>query len=132
MSGYEELSIHIGHEIECTGYGEEGKPPWHNIAIECMTCMTVLIDYDYQIDEPEQSVIKPPKAIKVGFKHEDEIGGIPYGPVWFVVGDHITDYDTVAALPGEIDWTGEPAMGWMSKPNMIAMAEQFGLEWYEG
>lgn len=127
MSGYEELSIHIGHEIECTGYGEEGKPPWHNIAVECMTCSTVLVDYDYQIDEPEQTITKPPGAISVGFKHEDEIGGIPYGPVWFVVEGVL-----VPALPGEPDWAGYPSMGWMSKPNMIAMAEQFGLEWYEG
>ena len=38
---YEELMRHIGHEIETITYGN-----LDNVAIECVTCYEVLMDYD--------------------------------------------------------------------------------------
>ena len=40
---FAELLAHVGHEIEVAAYG--GAPPV-NVAIECMTCGAVLVDYD--------------------------------------------------------------------------------------
>jgi hypothetical protein len=42
MSNFSELAAHVGHEVEVATYG---TPPV-NVAIECMTCGTVLVDYD--------------------------------------------------------------------------------------
>lgn len=38
-----ELLDHYGHEVEVAKYGD---PPV-NVAIECMTCMTVLVDFEH-------------------------------------------------------------------------------------
>jgi len=40
---YWELKNHVGHEIECVTYG---KKPWANVALECVTCSEILLDYD--------------------------------------------------------------------------------------
>ena len=40
---YDGISEHIGHDLEIVSYAGE------NVAIECTTCYTVLID----VDEPE-------------------------------------------------------------------------------
>ena len=45
--GYRKLLNHIGHDVEIAIYGDLEEP--HDVAIECMTCGCVLIDYD-----PEQ------------------------------------------------------------------------------
>lgn len=47
---YSDLANHIGHKISCVGYGEV------NVAIECKTCDTVLIDFDKHDNTPEQDV----------------------------------------------------------------------------
>jgi hypothetical protein len=39
--GFEELRYHVGHEIECVIYGGDA-----NVAVECVTCGSVLIDFD--------------------------------------------------------------------------------------
>lgn len=38
-----DLASHAGHEIECVTYAGA------NAAVECVTCSTVLIDYDKEI-----------------------------------------------------------------------------------
>lgn len=38
---YEEISSHVGHMIACVSYGAGV-----NVAIECVTCGTVLMDAD--------------------------------------------------------------------------------------
>lgn len=45
VNSYEELAYHVGHEIECVGYAV-GKDGPENVAVECVTCGTVLVDYD--------------------------------------------------------------------------------------
>ena len=40
---FEDLREHIGHNIECVCYGQEGQDP-ENIAVECNTCGCVLFD----------------------------------------------------------------------------------------
>lgn len=45
---FEELKRHIGHKIECVVYGGN-----QNVALECMDCNEVLLDYDK--DEEEDS-----------------------------------------------------------------------------
>ncbi len=44
VDNYHELLAHVGHDIKCVIYGEPGDP--QNVAIECETCSTVLIDYN--------------------------------------------------------------------------------------
>ena len=38
---YQRLKPHIGHDIECVGYGNEGDPI--DICLECKTCHEVLV-----------------------------------------------------------------------------------------
>jgi hypothetical protein len=47
---YESLKYHIGHAIVCVGYGDAANPV--NVAVECETCNTVLMDYDHPDNEP--------------------------------------------------------------------------------
>lgn len=44
---YYDLRSHVGHEIVVASYGLgiDGEPD--NVAIECETCMCVLVDYDH-------------------------------------------------------------------------------------
>ena len=41
VSNYSDLLQHVGHSFECVTYGGGV-----NVALECMTCNEVLIDYD--------------------------------------------------------------------------------------
>lgn len=55
---FADLKSHIGHEIECVGYGATNEESV-NAAIECITCGMVLIDLEEgQVvgvdDEPEK------------------------------------------------------------------------------
>ena len=43
-SNFEELSWHIGHDMEVVSYSKNGH--LYNIAIECNDCGTVLLDFD--------------------------------------------------------------------------------------
>lgn len=43
---------HVGHEIACVSYGIKGEPP-ANVALECLECGTVLIDFDQPETEPD-------------------------------------------------------------------------------
>lgn len=43
-NGYEELRQHLGHTVEVAAYGDYNDP--ENVAIECMDCCTVLLDFD--------------------------------------------------------------------------------------
>lgn len=42
---YEDLAEHVGHEIVCVEYGDGA-----NVAVECETCGTVLLDFDKEED----------------------------------------------------------------------------------
>ncbi len=44
VSNYAELVEHRGHEIEVSAYGPPSGPT--NVALECMTCSEVLLDYE--------------------------------------------------------------------------------------
>ena len=56
--GYAELRSHVGHSIECVGYGGTRTPiiaggevvgydrRYANVAIECVDCSVVLLDFD--------------------------------------------------------------------------------------
>lgn len=41
---FTDLREHIGHELECVRYGDEFVI--RNVAIECLTCGSVLLDAD--------------------------------------------------------------------------------------
>ena len=46
-NGYAELRHHIGHEIECVCYaGASTNQAPQNVALECVDCGLVLIDFD--------------------------------------------------------------------------------------
>jgi hypothetical protein len=40
VSNYEELAVHVGHQVVVASYGTA------NVAVECTTCATVLLDFD--------------------------------------------------------------------------------------
>lgn len=42
VNNYTDLVRHAYHEIECVTYGENNE----NVAVECVECSEVLIDYD--------------------------------------------------------------------------------------
>lgn len=44
---YEELRLHVGHNIECVTYGQIGG----NVTIECIDCGMVLVDVEVDVDE---------------------------------------------------------------------------------
>ncbi len=41
-TNHKDLKGHIGHKISCVSYGKN----YENVAVECKTCMEVLMDYD--------------------------------------------------------------------------------------
>jgi hypothetical protein len=41
MSNFDRVLSHLGHELEVAIYGDN-----ENVAIECLTCMEVVVDYD--------------------------------------------------------------------------------------
>lgn len=43
-NNFEELSWHVGHDVEVVRYARSGHT--YNIAIECNDCGTVLLDFD--------------------------------------------------------------------------------------
>ena len=47
-SNFEELSWHVGHDVEVVTYQRGGHI--YNIAIECNDCGTVLMDFDNPIN----------------------------------------------------------------------------------
>ncbi len=51
MACYDFASLrpHVGHKVEVVVYGNE-----ENVAIECMDCMEVLIDFNKEEDESEE------------------------------------------------------------------------------
>lgn len=48
MSNFDRVLSHFGHELEVAVYGDN-----ENVAIECLTCMEVVVDYN-QEDDDEQ------------------------------------------------------------------------------
>jgi len=44
VHAFAELRAHLGHELKCVAYGPAAAPD--NVAIECETCGSVLLDYD--------------------------------------------------------------------------------------
>jgi hypothetical protein len=44
QNGFDELIPHVGHDIVCVAYGDPLEPD--NVAVECETCGTVLIDFN--------------------------------------------------------------------------------------
>ncbi|MHA2063236.1 MAG: hypothetical protein ACXABY_02525 [Candidatus Thorarchaeota archaeon] len=51
--GFEDLTPHVGHEIEVATYGRPNEV--FNVAIECMTCNTVLLDFDNPMLEEDEA-----------------------------------------------------------------------------
>lgn len=45
MSNFDRVLSHLGHEIEVAAYGDN-----ENVAIECLTCMEVIVDYNQEDD----------------------------------------------------------------------------------
>ena len=41
MSNFDKVLSHLGHELEVAVYGDN-----ENVAIECLTCMEVVVDYN--------------------------------------------------------------------------------------
>ena len=52
VSSFNDLKEHIGHRIECACYvdrrevDEDGNPLIVNVALECVDCFEVLLDFD--------------------------------------------------------------------------------------
>ena len=50
-TNFDQLSQHIGHDIQCVSYGND-EVGIVNVAIECKTCNEVLLDFD-DVEEDE-------------------------------------------------------------------------------
>ena len=48
VSGYDDLMRHYGHDVKVVRYGTAAMDDWWNVAIECVTCSEVLVDFDAQ------------------------------------------------------------------------------------
>ena len=48
MSNFDRVLSHLGHELEVAVYGDNV-----NVAIECLTCMEVVVDYNQEDEESE-------------------------------------------------------------------------------
>ena len=46
LLGYGELRVHIGHRIECVAYSNGTSSEPQNVAVECVDCFVVIVDYD--------------------------------------------------------------------------------------
>jgi hypothetical protein len=62
--GFKDLMKHVGHDIECVTYGDND-----NVAIECVTCDEILLDFDADEDECVEAIemeklLKDTKAIR--------------------------------------------------------------------
>ena len=55
-NGFFDLKKHIGHKIRLVYYGDRSNP--HNVAIECIACQCVLLDFDNPElqDPPDKNV----------------------------------------------------------------------------
>lgn len=49
---YESLKSHVGHKIACVMYGDG-----ENVAVECEDCCEVLMDYDCDEEDDEETVL---------------------------------------------------------------------------
>jgi len=61
-SNFEELSWHVGHDVEVVKYERKGHV--YNIAIECNDCGTVLMDFD----NPKNAFQHLQKEMKLGLE----------------------------------------------------------------
>jgi len=52
-SEFDQLSTHIGHQLELVGYGKHGKPPWVDLAIECHDCDAVIANWTC-VEQPKK------------------------------------------------------------------------------
>ena len=50
VSCFSDLNAHAGHSIEITQYVNKETGEVVNVAIECMDCYEVLLDFDNDID----------------------------------------------------------------------------------
>lgn len=50
---FETLKEHIGHKIVCAGYWDKDEGEIINVAVECLDCCEVLMDYDKYPEEEE-------------------------------------------------------------------------------
>lgn len=51
---YEDLAQHVGHQLECVRYGSG-----QNVAVECLDCCCVLVDFDHPDLRPAENEIPP-------------------------------------------------------------------------
>jgi hypothetical protein len=74
------------------------------------------------------SISKPDGATAVCFKDEDHVEGMRIGPVYFYVAD--LEADTVEFVPvysTDLDFTGQPAAGWLTYREATKLARHFSL-----
>lgn len=45
ITNFDELMVHVGHNLECVTYGLPRRPE-ANVAVECVACSVVLLDFD--------------------------------------------------------------------------------------
>lgn len=50
---FESLREHVGHKMSCVAYGHEDTE--HNVAIECKDCNEVLLDFDKEPEDTDQT-----------------------------------------------------------------------------
>ena len=63
MSSFNELAEHVGHDVAVVTYGQRGSEvaAADNVAVECVTCAAVLLDFD-NTDTPDAPPCKLAEA----------------------------------------------------------------------
>lgn len=58
---FAKLLAHVGHEIEIATYGLDGGTDIvHNVAVECLDCCVVLVDFNNpEMNEPDPGLEYP-------------------------------------------------------------------------
>ena len=51
-TNFDDLFEHLGHDVVVVAYSKDGSlEDAHNVAIECITCYEILLDYDKEENE---------------------------------------------------------------------------------
>jgi hypothetical protein len=104
---FTDLRSHVGHSINCVVYGDDD-----NVAIECVTCGEVLLDYDNpSTPQPSPSLHVMTDLTLPSLHHVCEYGGGPLAIRGHIYGEPGIRYllkehpDTFGITPSLIAWS---------------------------
>lgn len=95
VHNYQGLKSHVGHLVEVVAYGDPAEPA--NVAVQCITCGCVLLDYDLPEDIGYQVMVDDTE-----YPFDGHYQGLPYIPSWAVFTKE--DAERLARLVEDAGW----------------------------